>query len=619
MKLNKFVPLTATAFFLISSSVHATPPRPDVMVKVERATVTSKGNTGSAVRLDLKLDIVKNKAPKNITLNVRMFDYANGFETRQRLLLSQRLSEPIPAKIPVNIRLAGTGTYVIEAEVDGGEPGSGFSHMNRVYLISDAKGNVSLVAPADFKHKENLANTKKLTKNPRPTPRRAAPGGWPLTVSMLVQYKDSSGNAVPVPNATVEIWEDDLVFDDFLGSFVVDSNGRAAPTVSVPYDPLGTDEIYLVVKTQNADRFTLGTASAPSPSVTVYQYQSGDTPVYEGQGTVNIGFTIDNAARELGLWSIFNNIRDYIMTQFNFAGKPFNIWFPSSGADEAYFAKSLNLIAIGDNYATSNMVIAHEYGHDFMWLINTEWLPEAGGPHSVCPGTPIDNKLAWVEGYATAFGLSATSSPDGVFHWRPGDRGLDVEHYSCSYHELDTDEIRVAAAIWDFVDTNNDCNQGSEDKGRNGFCDENQLYPISVQDAYYNAVKGQQQETTMPYWWYLHDKFMNADQQPLAENIMRYNWSAYSNSVIKSFYGKCVDTPERCLSGAYDFMCYWSASAHSCEVSVSINNGPWNVRSNDCSGSTGGVCSWAARYAIKLRCTGWGTVEQIIYEPPIGK
>ena len=617
MKSNKLLVATVLIFVFPCGSGEATPPRPDVTVKVERAVVTSKDKDGLSVRVELRLEAVKDKDLKNIALDVRMFDYINGSESNERSVLSQNLSGPIPGTIPVETRLPGSGTYVIEAKVAGKEAGMGFSHIARAYLVADAKGNVSLVAPGDFKHKENLANIKKLPRSLFSTASPASADGWALTVSMLIQYVDSSGNTVPLPYATVEVWEDDAAFDDFLGAFTTNAAGRASPTVGVPTDPLGTDEIYLIVKTQNGSRFKLGTASRPSSSVSVYKYTNTDTKVFQGQGTVNITFTIANAARELGVWSIFNKIRDYVTAQLSFSPKTFNIWFPSSGADEAYFVSSLNLIAIGDNYAQSDMVIAHEFGHDFMWQINNEWMPEAGGPHFVCPGSAIDNKLAWSEGYATAFALSATNSPDGVFHWTPGDTGWDIEHYSCSFDELDTDEFRVAAAIWDFVDANNDCNEGSQDKGRDGYCDQNQPYPISVKDAYYNAVKGQQQETTMPYWWYLHDNFMNANQQPLAENIMRYNWSVFTDSVINSFYTKCVDTPQRCGSGAYDFMSYWNATGESCQVSVSHNNGPWVVRSNACVGSTGGVASWASEYAVKLIVEGWGTVQQILQEPTI--
>jgi len=611
------LPRIAAAILLFSAPAEATPPKPDLTVRIDRAVISSHDANGVAVRLELRFDPAANQPIANAALEVRLFDYHNGIESGERLLSRQNFTNAIPPHLSVPMRLTNKGTYVVEAKVNGGEPGQGFSHVDRVYLLFDGRAKVSLVAPAAFKHRENSENAKKFGASARPKPKPLSSNTWNLSVAVVIQYVDSSGNTVPLPNATVEIWESDIFLPDFLGTVITDSAGRASRMVAVPTDPLGPDDIYLKVKTLNGDRFTLGTASGPSSPVTPYVYQSGETRVNVGQGAVSIPFTITNGARELGVWSIFNSIRDYIAGQIHFAGKAFNIWFPCSVAEDAYFSETDNLIAIGDNYAKSEMVIAHEYGHDLMWLSNNEWSPEAGGEHSFCPSTPIDNKLAWTEGYATAFALSATNSPDGVFHWTPGDSGRDIEHYSCSYHQLDTDEGRVAAAIWDFVDANNDCNQGSQDRGRDGFCDQNQPFPISPADAYYNAVKDQQQETVMPYWWNLHDHFMNANQQPLAEDIMRYDWSDYDSS-INVFESKCNETSIRCQNGVYNFTVTWNANAHACELYAMSSDYQWFfLRSTQCVGTFEAQVQSTRHWTMKLRCTGWKTLERVIHEPPI--
>jgi len=237
------------------------------------------------------------------------------------------------------------GTYVLMAKVVGGQPGRGFSHVTSAYLRVSERGP-ELVPPERFKHEENLAAPLPARKEKE----GAAESGWQLHLNITVTYVGPDGVTHPLPHARVDIYEDDLSFDDFLGNAILHDDGKVSGTVTVPTDPLGVDEIYLVVFTDNGKRFYLGTGTSDSKPLTSYHFTSSSHRVTEGS-TANISYKITSHPEALTVWSFLNTVWTYGQTDVGFPTSEIDVWYPGSGApDGAYFSEQYNLIAVGEEY-----------------------------------------------------------------------------------------------------------------------------------------------------------------------------------------------------------------------------------------------------------------------------
>jgi hypothetical protein len=167
---------------------------------------------------------------------------------------------------------------------------------------------------------------------------------------------------------------------------------------------------------------------------------------------------------------------------------PVAVWYPNGQpSQQGYFSSSSNpvFIALDTSVRDEVDVIAHEYGHYFHWFTMGSWFPEIqGGAHSFCQPAAQSSGDAWVEGYATAFGLRIQEKVN-IWSWGVSPevtmRGTNIEHFKCaSQKDMSVSEGRVAAGLWDVMDFaagQNDsaggaeCNGGDTSLGADGHCD----------------------------------------------------------------------------------------------------------------------------------------------------
>ncbi|EGG16156.1 hypothetical protein DFA_09182 [Cavenderia fasciculata] len=126
--------------------------------------------------------------------------------------------------------------------------------------------------------------------------------------------------------------------------------------------------------------------------------------------------------------------------------------------------------------------IAHEYGHYVQSRLyhasSLTWVPtEApGGYHALCqrhpsgvtpvPTTPPQSAgVAWTEGYPTAYAVIMLehlgwqrSKGNDYINWASGytNSTRDLEYYWCNLFDLETDEGRIAAMMYDLYDAQDD-------------------------------------------------------------------------------------------------------------------------------------------------------------------
>jgi len=269
-----------------------------------------------------------------------------------------------------------------------------------------------------------------------------------VTVSVYgyIYFLDSDGNWRPFVNSRVEIWEDDVTFDDYLGSTTTNSSGYFSKSVS------GSDgwfdskiEVYLQLKAQNSKVKVYEPISAePYRWFTEYIRTSG--------GSVNFG-DVGIGAGGYGACSIFH----WMNESWNFTasngydpGEIVALW-PNSGG--TYYTLG-GAIYIESSYWhwDAEDITRHEYGHNLMYNAQSGWWPpHTGGSHSFYD--ILHENFAWTEGWATAFAQFVDT--DGTYN--SGSWNFPIENQSGLGLPLGyTNEARVAASLSDLYDSNAD-------------------------------------------------------------------------------------------------------------------------------------------------------------------
>ena len=558
--------------FLPGQPAMATPPLPGVTL--EFADQATAKRSVDKIEIQTELRLQHHYGSGNVSVEIKVAEYKAGQADIPLSTFHREINALDNNAFPVTFSIPGTGgTYYITANADSvGEGNAGYSSATSTYLVVGADGKIKMITPAEFKHLENISSGI-LESDQKPgteTPEAVLSEPY-VTVHSNVTYQAIDGTIKAVPYATVEIWEHDLFEDDYLATVVLDVDGKNVKTVNYGYDPFGTTEIYLVIKSEN-ERYLFGTASADGQKITNYHFKTPVKRVSSGDNDISINYNITGAGKAMETWAAFNSVWDYTNKQLNVALPRLQVRYPGGKPDSAYFIRNFDLIVIGETYYNGPMVIGHEFGHALMWHLNNGWFPEGGGPHSLCPNNAVKVGLAWSEGYATAFGLISNHSTDGKFYWHNGGSGYSFETYSCAYKDLNTDEGRVAAALWDFLDEHDDCNSGDEKIGRNGFCDHNKNQRVSPAQALVDGVENQYQEDALKYWWYMHDSVLSAVQEPPAQDIYKYNWIAYKDVVINSFTweqtssqeGEVDCSPPYCIPTEAK----WNASGRKCQLKL---------------------------------------------------
>lgn len=132
-------------------------------------------------------------------------------------------------------------------------------------------------------------------------------------------------------------------------------------------------------------------------------------------------------------------------------------WFPGNPSGTSYDLAAKAITVLGttaDPDEFDDAVLLHEYGHYVLDMYSRDDSP--GGPH-VLGDEALDLRLAWSEGWATFFSSLVRNDPVHVDTSGTGVRLVfEIEGPSFgSATRYDTNELAVAAVLWDAYDTDN--------------------------------------------------------------------------------------------------------------------------------------------------------------------
>jgi hypothetical protein len=294
-----------------------------------------------------------------------------------------------------------------------------------------------------------------------------------VTVQGTIYYEDSEGQILPLPNLTVEIWEDDFFSNDFLTLTTTDQNGHFSIYLC-DNDGLFDShlELYAVFATINNRVGVLNYTQPGGPNG--FNPFSWSTWIVEtGGGTVNYGnlYIMGNSLNRAGA-KIFDNMQKAwsasVARGFNPSYTPIVYPAPydicSDDGSSCYSHQNWPWDALGviylqpEEWINGNEDVSyHEYGHALMHRAYSDaWWPNTGGgSHTQFP-QPAG--FAWTEGWATFY--TQVVQNDGSYN---GWADLENKNYvPYGYITGEVSEWRVAQAMVDLYDTNIDGNdQGS--------------------------------------------------------------------------------------------------------------------------------------------------------------
>lgn len=283
-------------------------------------------------------------------------------------------------------------------------------------------------------------------------------------VNGSVFFEDSDGQYVPLANATIEIWEDDTIWDDYLASTITNQTGSFSINIC-DNDGIGDShlELYVVIATKN-DRVSTLNYTSPGGPYGFDPFKWASYIVSTGGATVNFNnLLISNGTLNRGGAKIFDNMQRAWSTSvshgFNPSYTPIVYPAPTTicGGSSCYQYQIWPWNLYGVIYIQSPRwqngdedVSYHEYGHALMHrAYSNEWYPNSGGgDHEVFP-QPAG--FAWLEGWATFY--TQIVENDGFYlTWDDLENKNDITNSTINEYN----EWRVAQALVDLWDVGSD-------------------------------------------------------------------------------------------------------------------------------------------------------------------
>lgn len=273
---------------------------------------------------------------------------------------------------------------------------------------------------------------------------------------------------IPVVNALVDIREEDIVFDDSYGTVLTDSNGDFSKSFCDD-DGLFDDTLEIYVRLIS-ERHNDGQIVYVEDSSYIDEKYEYDTAVHESTGgTINYNLNLDYD------WSgIFNIIdaasmaRNFWVDNGNSYDEDVEIhWEDGYGDDGSYFDPVFNEITVADDPSDPDQwddpVLMHEWGHSADDYYSCDDNP--GGDHFI--NVPVeDDELSWGEGYPdyyqsavrAGYGMPDPSYYIDVDGTEMSGISVNLETYDIDQSDVSNtyNELAIAAALWDFIDTVSD-------------------------------------------------------------------------------------------------------------------------------------------------------------------
>lgn len=271
-------------------------------------------------------------------------------------------------------------------------------------------------------------------------------------------YYDHDGRLLPAAGVTARIMDKDIESgdsDDFLATAVTDADGKFRADFSAEE----YQDIYVAFVAEN-DIYKVADSSGG-----VYQWNTPVTWDVAAKdagvdiGTQSIGGASDSVGngQNAGAMWIYQSVRKsaefasrQALSLTGGSGLYSVVWTDDN--DTTYSTDMTTYVA--RNHSYMHDVITHETGHVLMNAYSR--VPKgSGGRHKV--DGAYSRELAWAEGWATFYAACVifdASDANAYLPYFAG--GVSVENVPANFAEGDTNEMRVAGALWDLYDSNAD-------------------------------------------------------------------------------------------------------------------------------------------------------------------
>lgn len=589
-------------FFLgwmpISQATPPTPPAQITLPDKQSGDLVVLQEKFIPVQIKLNQDVVELET--SATVQPLLTGKAIFEQPAAEVMLQQRQKDKqamlAPQQVP--LKLDRPGTYLVDIRITGTTAqGGGFSDRLIRYVVVEDGGKTTMLSPTEFQRQSTQRREKLFmdenSKDPNNHPIRLlfedtlqVPEGamkkflnydlpvekrlqvrsegpsaflrkhsvdhsatsWtsqdPITVRGRVVFLDIDGVWKPLVNASINLWDSDFLIDENLGNVATDWDGRWSFSVNND-DGWFQDgrDLYYTFKLENT-RWSTGSCNFLAGS---YEWKSGVHNDLSDGTVLDFGNeTASTDTNSLQVWSTLNLAWNHAVTAGGWDPGKIDACYPASGT---FYDGKVNVTG-SDNDGPDS--ITHEYGHGLMAHAYAGGDPSPGGSHGF--GDCNQNQsLSWSEGWATGFMLSVR--PDATYNWHEGQAGQPIENFSSTCHLGETSEGWVAGSLLDFMDSNDDDNGGSQDRGRDGVRDHNNGNTVALSTILRDTLVGSHHNNVLEFWNSLSGE-LDATRRPLAQEIMRYNWmsvAAPTSCVATKVATLQEKDPEALLTGLRAF------------------------------------------------------------------
>ena len=292
-------------------------------------------------------------------------------------------------------------------------------------------------------------------------------------------------NIIPLTGVYIEIWEDDLIFNDLMTAMFPNAQGEISYSacdddglfdddleifIAVPALAQG-EEGPVIAALESSPPLWIDLPDVPFTDDGLYVFETGNKGASSDGTVLNFGTlelndemsgAINIVESIFEAWQFWNdNDLDPGRTEYDIV----DVYWSQDGGYGSYyvsFLDNLHLIGAPDSDEWDDSVIIHEWGHfaDDKWGCDEN----PGGEHFV--DGIVDSELAWGEGYPDYYqSVVRAASGELVPHIYADLNGMggcgvcvNLEAWDVQFsHALSpNNEFSIAASLWDLIDTNND-------------------------------------------------------------------------------------------------------------------------------------------------------------------
>ena len=287
------------------------------------------------------------------------------------------------------------------------------------------------------------------------------PSSGRLTVEGFVYWTDTEGDRIAARSVCVVIMDDDSSSDEVIGAVWTDSTGKFSYTFTNQTSGENGYDIYMKLYPQSETvRVQSDSGDYALSTAALGKVHNNVTTQILNQ---SVTFTASQATNAFQIHQAICAAETYANAQLDEPMWGISISYPAG--ENAGYEIGCSRIYLTENAFSSWDVIMHEYGHHVAYY--NEIAVSDGGQHAYIEdlilryGKLKGCRLAWEEGWATYFGLSAQHMTYVKNLGIPSVGNAAYESFysgGATFNVENTEavgegnEVAIAAALWDFSD-----------------------------------------------------------------------------------------------------------------------------------------------------------------------